>query len=98
MQIGVFLKDGGLEWHADSNAANGNDQGCIEANFEKLSPAIEAFETTVLKIKAAGDKKTAEALKAQYVDAKDDYAQIKQTITERYLRTPKASFVYSIVR
>jgi roadblock/LC7 domain-containing protein len=98
MQIGVFLKDGGLEWHADAKAANGSDQGCIEVNFDKLAPAIEAFETTVLKIKGSGDRKTAEALKAQYVDAKDDYAQIKQTITERYLRTPKASFVYSVRR
>ena len=96
MQIGVLLKDGGLEWHADENAANGTDKGCIEVNFEKLSPAIETFETTVLKIKGSGDKKTAEELKAQYVDAKDEYAQIRQTIAERWLRTPKASFVYSI--
>lgn len=98
MQIGVFLKDGGLEWHAEENAANGTDKGCIEINFEKLPPAIEAFEATVLKIKGSGDRKTAEELKAQYVDAKDDYAQIRQTIAERYLRNPKASFVYSVSR
>jgi hypothetical protein len=98
MQVGAFLKDGGLEWHAEATAANGADAGCIEVNFEKLSPAIEALETTVLKIKASGDKKTAETLKAQYVDATDDYAQIKQTITERWLRSPRASFVYSVRR
>jgi hypothetical protein len=98
MQIGVFLKDGGLEWHADANAANGADKGCIEVNFDKLSPAIEAFETTVLKIKGSGDKKAAESLKAQYVDAKDEYAQVRATIQERWLRTPKASFVYSVKR
>jgi hypothetical protein len=98
MQIGAFLQDGGLEWHADAKAANGTDQGCIEVNFEKLTPAIKALETTVLKIKASGAKKDAEALKAQYVDAKDEYAQIRQTITERYLRSPKGSFVYSVRR
>lgn len=98
MQVGVFLKVGGLEWHADMNAANGTDKGCIEVNFDKLSPAIEALETTVLKIKGSGDTKAAESLKAQYVDAKDDYAQIRATIQERWLRTPKASFVYSVKR
>jgi hypothetical protein len=98
MQVGVFLKDGGLEWRADTSAANGSDPGCIEINFEKLAPAIESFETTVLKIKASGDKKSAEQLRSLYVDAKDDYAQIRQTITERWLRSPKASFVYSVRR
>jgi hypothetical protein len=98
MQIGAFLKDGALEWHADATAANGTDRGCFEVNFEKLSPAIEAFETTVLKIKGSGDRKGAEALKGQYVDADDDYAAIRKTIAERYLRAPKASFVYSIKR
>jgi hypothetical protein len=98
MQIGRFLEDGGLEWHADTNAANGTDKGCIEVNFEKLSPAIEALETTVLKVKGSGDTKGAEALKARYVDAKDDYAKIRATIQERWLRTPKASFVYSVKR
>jgi len=98
MQLGSFLKDGGVEWHADTTAANGTDRGCLEVNFEKLSPAIEAFETTVLKIKGSGDRQGAEALKAQYVDADDEFAQIRKTITERYLRSPKASFVYSVKR
>ncbi len=98
MQIGFFLRDGGLEWHADETAANGKDKGCIEVNFDKLSSSIEALETAVLKIKGSGDRKGAEALQAQYVDADDDYTQIKKTIAERWLRSPKASFVYSIKR
>lgn len=98
MQVGTFLEEGGLEWHADATAANGTDAGCIEVNFEKLPAAIEALETTVLKIKASGDRKTAEALKARFVDAEDEYAQIRQTITQRGLRSPKASFVYSVRR
>lgn len=98
MQVGAFLDDGALEWHADAMAANGTDKGCMELNFDKLSPAIQAFETTVLKIKASGDRKTAEALKAKYVDGGDEFAQIRSTIAERWLRSPKASFVYSIKR
>ncbi len=98
MQIGAFLDEGGLSWNADALAANGRDQGCIEVNFDDLAASIESFETTVLKIKASGDRKTAENLQAKYVDADDAFAQIKNTIAERWLRSPKASFVYSVKR
>ena len=96
MQLGSFMKAGAIAWHADQSAANGKDQGCIEINFEALPGAIEAFETTVLKIKASGDKAGAEKLKAEFVDANDDFARVKSTITERYLRAPRATFVYSV--
>ena len=74
------------------------DQGCIEIDFEALPAAVKSFETAVLEIKASGDKARAEQLKAQFVDAKDDFASVKAAITERWLRAPKASFVYSIKR
>lgn len=96
MQVGSFMKQGAIAWHAGESAANGNDQGCIEVDFAKLPAAVQAFETTVLQIKAAGDKARAEQLKADFVDAKDDFAQVKDVIQERWLRAPKASFVYSI--
>jgi hypothetical protein len=96
MQVGSFLKAGALTWKPDEPAANGTDKGCIEINHEQLAKAIEAFETRVLRIKGAGDKKDAEALKAEFVDAKDDFANLKNVITERWLRSPKASFVYSV--
>ncbi len=51
----------------------------------------------MLGIKSRADRKGAEALLAKYVDDKDDaYAGVKAAITERYLRSPKASFVYSV--
>ena len=96
MQVGSFLKAGALTWKPDEPAANGTDKGCIEINHEQLAKAIEAFETRVLRIKGAGDKNDAEALKAEFVDAKDDFANLKNVITERWLRSPKASFVYSV--
>ena len=47
--------------------------------------------------RSRADRKGAEALLAKYVDDKDDaYAGVKAAITERYLRSPKASFVYSV--
>ena len=96
MQLGAFMKSGAITWRANERAANGADQGCIEIDFKALPRAIEQFETTVLEIKASGDKPRAEALKAQFVDAKDDFANVKAAITERWLRAPKASFVYSL--
>lgn len=96
MQLGAFMKAGAVSWRPTESAANGKDQGCIEIDFEALPAAIEAFETTVLEIKASGDKARAEDLKAQFVDAKDDFAGIKATIAERWLRAPKATFVYSV--
>jgi len=96
MQLGAFMKAGAVSWKATETAANGKDQGCIEIDFAALPAAIESFETTVLEIKASGDKKRAEELKAQFVDAKDDFANVRSTIAERYLRAPKASFVYSV--
>jgi hypothetical protein len=96
MQVGSFLKAGALTWKPEELAANGTDKGCLEINYEQLPKAIEAFETRVLRIKGSGDKKDAEALKAEFVDAKDDFANLKSTIQERWLRSPKASFVYSV--
>ncbi|HEY6640851.1 hypothetical protein [Povalibacter sp.] len=96
MQVGAFMKSGALVWKPDEPAANGTDQGCMEINFETLPAAIESFETTVLKIKGSGDKAGAEKLKADFVDAKDGFADLKGVIAERWLRSPKASFVYSV--
>lgn len=98
MQLGNLMQAGAVSWHADQPAANGKDQGCIEINFDALPKAIESLETTVLQIKASGNKKRAEELKAQFVDADDDFAKTKAAITERWLRAPKASFVYSVVK
>jgi hypothetical protein len=96
IQVGSLMKAGAISWHADQAAANGTDQGCIEINFDALPGAIESLETTVLQIKGKGDRKRAEQLKAEFVDAKDDFEKIKGTIAERWLRAPRASFVYSV--
>jgi hypothetical protein len=96
MQLGSFMKAGAVVWRAEELAANGKDQGCIEIDFKALTAAIEAFETTVLEIKASGDKARAEKLKAEFVDDKNEFAHAKNVIAERWLRAPKASFVYSV--
>ena len=44
------------------------------------------------------ERMNAEALKARYVDGTDAFANIKAEIATRYLRTPKATFVYSVAQ
>jgi hypothetical protein len=96
IQIGAFFDAGAMVWHDGEMAANGSDTGCIAIDFEKLHGAVAQLEKQVLGIKARADRKGAEALKARYVDAKDRYAMLRAEIATRYLRTQKASFVYSI--
>ncbi|MEO8307544.1 MAG: hypothetical protein ABI616_05845 [Pseudomonadota bacterium] len=96
IQIGSFMEAGALTWVAQM-AANDKDMGCLQVDYAKLPVAVEKLEVTVLGIKARADRKGAETLLAKYVDDKDDaYAGVKAAITERYLRSPKASFVYSV--
>ncbi len=96
IEMGTLWKAGALQWKADELAANGTDKGCFEVVFEKWAPEVKKLETAVLQAKGKGDKKAAEAMKAQWVDAKDDWAKLRDVVTERWLRAPKASFVYSI--
>jgi len=96
IQVGSFIDAGALSWLAEP-AANGKDMGCLQVDYDKLPAAVEKLEVTVLGIKSRADRKGAEALLAKYVDDKDDaYAGVKAAISERYLRSPKASFVYSV--
>lgn len=97
IQLGSFMESGAITWKARESAANGSDQGCLEIDYERLPGAVETLERTVLEIKGRGDKAAAEHLKAKFVDAKDDFATVKSTIAERWLRAPKATFVYSLM-
>ena len=96
IQLGSFIKSGAVQWKGNEMAANGTDPGCLEIDFKKMPAAIQALETAVLRIKARADKTAAEKLKADFVDGKNDFAAIKDIVTDRWLRAPKATFVYSL--
>lgn len=98
IQMGSMLRASALVWKPDAMAANGKDQGCFEVDLDKWKPAVTTLAGRVLKAKGRGDKKDAEAMKAEFVDAEDDWAKLRETITERWLRAPKATFVYSVKR
>ena len=96
IQMGALYKAGALVWKADEMAANGKDKGCMSLDFAKWKPAVADLEKIVLHIKGAGDKAAAEKLKKEFVDDQNPWADMRKTIQERWLRLPKASFVYAI--
>jgi hypothetical protein len=98
IQLGSFSKAGALVWKKADKAANGTDEGCFELDFSKWNQAVEAVEKRVVMAKARGDKKDAEKMRADFVDAKDDWSKTRDVIAERWLRAPKATFVFSVKR
>lgn len=99
IQVGFLLDEGVMAWNASEKAANGTDTGCFSVKLDAMPGATRKLMGIVAKIKGAGDKPGAEALVAKYVDGvADAFTERKKTITERWLRQPKASFVYSIRR
>ncbi|KAB2897204.1 MAG: hypothetical protein F9K40_13265 [Kofleriaceae bacterium] len=96
IQMGTFLRDKVLVWRPDAMAANGTDQGCFDVDLAKWGPAADKLMTRVVRAKGKGDKADAQAMIRDFVDARDQWAKLRDVITERWLRAPKASFVYSI--
>jgi hypothetical protein len=96
IQLAHLMKESVLLWKPTEMAANNTDKGCFEVHLERWQPAVEALMRTVAAIKGKGDKKGAEKLVATYVDAKDAWAELRKTITERSLRSPRGTLVYSI--
>ena len=98
VQMGSLLAAGALKWNADENAANGTDKGCFSIDMAKFPAAVADLEKQVLAIKGKGDKAAAQKLLEEHVDKDNDWKKLRATIQERWLRAPKASFVYAIER
>jgi hypothetical protein len=96
MQLGFLVKEKAIAWREKETAANGVDTGCFEVDLAKFPGAAKKLMGQVAGVKAKGDKKRAEALKKDFVDAKGEMERMRAVIAERVLRHPKASFVYSI--
>jgi hypothetical protein len=94
IQIGFFIDKGVLTWDANATAANGSDKGAFTLHADKFTPVADELMKEVAGIKARGDKAEAEKLIAKYVDAETVVPH--KVISERFLRYPKASFVYSV--
>lgn len=94
IQIGFLMDEGALTFDADAMAANGRDKGAFTIHFDKLVPAADKLMREVGAIKAKGARATLEALIERYVKGQ---VVPQALITDRLLRHPKASFVFSVV-
>lgn len=94
IQIGYMIDKGALTWDANAMAANGTDKGAFTIHLDKLTPVADEMMKEVAGIKARGDKAAAEKLIARYVDS--DAVVPHKLISERFLRFPKGSYVYSV--
>jgi hypothetical protein len=96
IQLGWLVKEKAVEWKKDEMAANGEDKGCFELHLDKFAPPMEKLMATALGIKGRGDKKLAEKLIKEFVGDPKTKNPMLETITERMLRSPRASFVYAV--
>lgn len=95
IQLGALMDAGAVNWR-EEKAANGKDMGCFSVDMAKFAPAVKQLMGKVAKIKGSGDTAGAQALTDAYVVVTDDQKYRHETIRERWLRGPKASFVYSV--
>jgi hypothetical protein len=93
IQLGLLLKEKAVTFNPEGVAANGKDRGTFHIDFAKMHPTLVKMAREIGQIKAKGDKKKAEVFTRDYVDGN---AKLRDLITERYLRYPKQSFVYSV--
>ena len=96
IQVLFLIETGAITFDASAKAANGTDTGCFELHLDKFKPEVEKLMKDVAGIKARGDKERAQQLKKQFVDVEGEKKKLMAIMTERWLRAPKASFVYAI--
>lgn len=96
IQMGFLNSKGVLVFKADEKAANGTDVGCFDVELTKWKPAVEELAKIVFGVKGRGDKALAEKTRDAWVNEGTPWATLRSTIKERWLRAPKASFVYAI--
>jgi hypothetical protein len=96
MQMGFLNQRGVLRWNADEKAANGRDVGCFEVDLGKWPAAVEDLARLAFGVKSRGDRALAEKTRDEWVTDGTRWAALRGTIQERWLRAPKASFVYSV--
>lgn len=94
VQVGFLMEKGILSWDAEATAADGESQGAFSVNLENMDEVVTELMKEVVRIKATGDKRAAEALADKYVP--DDSPVPHEEIRQRYQRFPRTTFVYDV--
>ena len=93
IQLGMMLEDGAVSYDPEHIAANGKDKGAFVIHMDKMPACVDRIMKEITRIKAAGNKDALVALQKKHVEGKEIPFDV---ITERMLRLPKTSFVYSV--
>lgn len=93
IHIGMLMEAGALKFEPETMAANGTDRGVFVFDLDKFPAAAETIMREIATIKATGNKDALVALQLKHITSKEIPFAL---ITERMLRLPKTSFVYSI--
>ena len=96
IQLGFLMSSRRSPGRPRSSAANGKDKGCFEVEIAKWKPAQDELARIVLGAKARGDRALAEKTRDRWIGDGTAWAERRNVIQQRWLRAPKASFVYSI--
>ena len=96
VQLGALLDAGAVKWLPTTTAANGRDRGCFDVDFTRFDGAIVELMTRIAQIKGRGDRTGAETMRTMYVDTPGPFATLRETLTARWRREPKTTFVYSV--
>ncbi len=94
IQLGYLMDKGAITFDPNKLAANGKDKGAFTLHVDKMAAASDEMMKEFAGIKARGDRAAAEALVARYVDSSAVVPH--EIITERFLREPRYSHVYSL--
>lgn len=96
VHVGFLGRAGALRWQAELPAANGQDTGRFQIDFDKFGPAVTELMQRVGRIKATGDTAAARALIDPFINGEDNGLIHQSEVADRILRHPKASFVYGV--
>lgn len=96
IQMGYLNSRDALAWKPLEKAASGLDVGCFEVDSAKWRPALDELARIVLGVKGRGDRLLAEQTRDAWVSDGTAWAALRRVIQERWLRAPKASFVYAV--
>jgi hypothetical protein len=80
-EFSALFNASAITWNPSDMAANGSERGCYSIDFSKLPGALKVLAKTAFKTRA--DRSEQERLHLS-------------RITERFLRAPKRSYVYSL--
>ena len=93
IQIGFLMDRGVVRWEPEARTAEGSERGAFRFELERFREVAQELMTEVVRIMAVHDVEAATALAARYVDGE---LVPMPVLAERYGRSPRASFVYSL--